>query len=45
VGVVAIGSGARRGFFQASAGRLFATNQNAHFWWDAAALAARLRAQ
>ena len=43
VGVVAIGAGARRALVSAATGRLFATNDEAHYWWDAAALAARLR--
>jgi hypothetical protein len=43
VGVVAVGAGSRRAYFQASAGRLFATNDKNYYWWDAAALAARLR--
>jgi hypothetical protein len=44
VGEVAVGAGSRRAYFQASAGRLFATNDENYYWWDAAALAARLRA-
>lgn len=44
VGVVAIGAGARRAHISAATGRLFATNDEAYYWWDAAALAARLRA-
>jgi hypothetical protein len=43
VGVVAIGAGARRALVSAATGRLFATNDEAYYWWDAAALAARLR--
>jgi hypothetical protein len=42
VGVLAIGAGARRALFSAATGRLFATNDKAYYWWDAAALAARL---
>ena len=45
VGVVAIGAGARRALVSAATGRLFATNDEAYYWWDAAALAARLRGQ
>jgi hypothetical protein len=43
VGVVDIGAGARRALVSAATGRLFATNDEDYFWWDAAALAARLR--
>ena len=43
VGVLAMGAGARRTHFSAATGRLFATNDEAYYWWDAAALAARLR--
>jgi hypothetical protein len=45
VGVLAIGSGARRGLFSATSGRLLATNDEAYYSWDAAALAARLRSR
>lgn len=45
LGVIAIGMGARRGHFLAGAGRLLATNNQAHYFWDAAALAKRLRTQ
>jgi hypothetical protein len=43
VGVLAMGAGARRTHFSAATGRVFATNDEAYYWWDAAALAARLR--
>jgi len=45
VGVLAIGTGVRRWHFLEGAGRLLATNNDAYYWWDAAALAARLRAR
>jgi hypothetical protein len=43
VGTLAMGWGTRRPFVSAAAGRLFATNEVAYYWWNAAALAARLR--
>jgi hypothetical protein len=43
VGVLAIGLGTRRALVSAATGRLFATNDRAYYWWNAAALAARLR--
>ena len=43
VGVVAIGYGSRRPLVSAARGRLFASNEDAYYWWSAASLAARLR--
>ena len=43
VGTLPIGWGTRRALVSAATGRLFATNEVAYYWWNAAALAARLR--
>jgi hypothetical protein len=42
-GALPIGWGTRRALVSAATGRLFATNEVAYYWWNAAALAARLR--
>ncbi len=43
VGVLPIGAGTRRALISVATGRLFATNEEAYYWWDAGALAALLR--
>ena len=43
VGTLPMGWGTRRPFVSAATGRLFASSELAYYWWNAAALAARLR--